>query len=141
MAIDFPAQLNDVNQLGCWEWQLRSFDGHELCLVGGTDMDYYHVAEVRIAGVSYVSCPTRMKHPTFRPATQSESWRLASIVDLVGSPVLLAIDAETSSSVEPLSFFIVGETLEVVRGTVYYYDRPNLQPGERLAPWVKRNGG
>jgi hypothetical protein len=136
MALDFER----LNRIGCWEWQLQSFDGHRLCLIGGADLVYSHIAELWVSGVAYVSCPTRLLHPTFRQPTEIERSSVRIIVDLSQSPLVVAIHAETESSSEPLPFLIVGEAVELVTGTVYHYERGDLQPGERIAPWVKRGG-
>jgi hypothetical protein len=130
--------IEEVNKIGCWEWQVQSFDGHRLCLVGGSDLVYCHVAELWVLGVTYLSCPTRLLHPVFRETTVAERGALGRIVDLSASRLILAIDSETTASLDPSPFLVAGESLELVRGTVYYYDRPDLKPGERLASWVKK---
>jgi hypothetical protein len=132
-------EFDEINEIGCWEWHLHSFDGSRLCLVGGTDLDYYHVAELWISGLTYLSCPTRLLHPHFRGPTSTESITLVGIVDMTFSNRIMVIEAETTANPEAQVFFVVGEEIQLVRGTVYYYNRPNLKPGERLAPWVKKS--
>lgn len=75
---------------------------------------------------------------TLAEATVAERGAVGRIVDVSASRMILAIDAETTASLDPLTFFLAGESLEIVRGTVYYYDRPDLKPGERLASWAKK---
>lgn len=128
--------IEEINKLGCWEWHLLSFDGHRLCLAGGTDLTYYHVAEVWFSGVTYLCCPTRLLHATFRYATDTESRAAGRIVDLTESNIVVAVNAETTARLEAMAFFIVADKIELVAGTVYYYERADLKPGERIAPWV-----
>ena len=41
---------------------------------------------------------------------------------------------------EEQRFYIVAKQMTYQFGMVYYYDRPNLQPGERIAEFVTRSG-
>jgi hypothetical protein len=132
-------QLDEINKLGCWDWRIASFDGSQLCIVGGTDLAYSHIVEVWISEVDYVSCPTQFSHATFRQATDMEHTALADIVDLTSSQEIIVIEAETMASLGIIQFFIVGNAIEVVHGNVYYYHRSDLKPGERLAPWLVKS--
>ncbi|HET6233247.1 MAG TPA: hypothetical protein VFE05_24435 [Longimicrobiaceae bacterium] len=114
--------FGELNAVGCWEWRLHAYDGHTLRLIGGGDLVYSHVAELHLAGVSYLDCPVRMMHPVFRAATETERSSVAQKVEVTRGTLILAIEAETTSSVDPLVFFIAAETAELRRGLVRYAD-------------------
>jgi hypothetical protein len=132
-------QFDEVNKMGCWDWRIASFDGSRLCIVGGADLAYDHIVEVWISEVDYLSCPTCFSHATFRQATDIERLALAPIVDLTSGEEIIVIEAETMASLDVIPFFIVGSAIEVVHGTVYYYHRSDLKPGERLASWLMKD--
>jgi hypothetical protein len=49
------------------------------------------------------------------------------------------VEAQTGCSMNNMSFFITAANLVVREGTVFYYERENLQKGERIANWFKRS--
>lgn len=103
--------LDEINALGCWEWQLASFNGVELMLIGGGNLVYGHHAEMRCQNVHYLDCPVRLMHPRFRPATAAEITVLARKVNIDSQSVGIAIEAETTASTDIQTFFIVAEGL------------------------------
>jgi hypothetical protein len=130
--------LDRLNKFACWDYRLLSFDGSRLIIVGSTDLSYYHLVEAEFAEVSFLSCPTEFSHGRFRLATEAEHTLVNRLVAIDGEDILFAIDAESSGSMETQVFFILAQTLNVIEGTVYYYERENLKPGERIAPWVSK---
>ena len=94
------SRLEKLTALGCWEWQLRAFDGDTVTLVGGQDMDYGHFAEAYFTGVTYISCPTRMMHARFRPATEHEATLARLQAEVPAGSTVVAIDSATTSSFE-----------------------------------------
>jgi hypothetical protein len=119
-----PGELDlaELNTIGCWEWRLHAYDGHTLRLIGGGDLVYSHAAELDLAGVSYLDCPVRMMHPVFRAATETERSRVAQKVEVTRGMLILAVEAETTSSTDPLVFLIAAEAAELRRGLVRYAD-------------------
>jgi hypothetical protein len=123
--------LNTLAAGGVDSFRVQSFDANRLVIVGSFDLSYYHNIEVEFTGVAYVACATNFFEPKFRAGTPDE--RL-SLVPVIGDfdDNLYCIDAEAGS--RPQTFLIVARSAVVKEGTVYYYPRPNLKPGERLAP-------
>jgi hypothetical protein len=116
---EVEARLAELTELGCWEWQLRSFDGLTLTLIGGQSMEHGHHAEAYFSGVTYLSCPTRMMHPRFRLATDMETWLAQSKAEVEPGSFVIAIDSQTTSSLEAVSI-IVAHSVEVKIGWVDY---------------------
>ena len=108
--------FDEVNQLstdGVDEFGIDSFDGSRLVLIGSFDLSYYHDVEVTFTGVAFIRCPTYFREPNFREAGETE---------------------------DGMRFEIVAASAAVAVGKVYHHDRGGkLQPGERIAPWVKRS--
>lgn len=136
MAHEKMDALDQLNQLACWDYQLLSFDGYRLVIAGSTDFGYYHLIEAEFAEVSFINCPTDFSHARFRLATDSEQASISRLVAIDAEHHLVAIEAETSASIDLQVFFILAESVKVIEGTVYYYERENLKPGERIAAWV-----
>jgi hypothetical protein len=116
---EMEARLAELTELGCWEWQLRSFDGVSLTLAGGQSMEHGHHAEARFSGVTYISCPTRMMHPRFRLATDMETWLAQAKAEVEPGAFVIAIDSQTTSSLDAVSI-IVARSVEVQVGWVAY---------------------
>jgi hypothetical protein len=119
--------FDDVNRLsaaGIDEFRIDSFDGFRLVLIGSADLSYYHDVEVAFTDVGFIRCPTNFYEPRFRDAGKTDDGVRFEI------------------STDEGNFEIVAGTALVSVGKVYHYDRGDaLQPGERIAPWVKRGGG
>jgi hypothetical protein len=97
-------------------------------VVGSFDLCYYHDVEVHFVGVDRIKLPVWFKCPEFSDeGPVSDPW------SGVPNPRRFVIRADDGQHE------VIAESVEVVVGTVYYYDRgAQLQPGERIAPWVKR---
>jgi hypothetical protein len=130
--------LERLNELAYAEYRVLSFDGSRLTIAGSRDLSYAHNVEVEFSEVSFISCPTDILEPTFRCATGDEAKTVGRLVSIDAGETLVAIDAGSSGSLERQVYFILAEGVRVSQGTVYYYERENLQPGERIAEWVKR---
>lgn len=111
----------------------------DLLLTGSFDFSYYHQVEVEFHDGSYISLPTEFIWPRFRRADDAETESIRNIVALDGENIVFCIEAQTDSSLVSLPFYIVAEKISVREGTVFYYERENLKPGERIASWVKRS--
>jgi hypothetical protein len=118
------ATLDEVNRLavaGVDEFRFESFDGFLLLIIGSFDLCYYHDIELLFTEVEFISCPTYFCEPQFRDAGPKNDGRRFEI--------------RTDEGL----FEIVAEGASVVLGKVFHYDRgEQLQPGERIAAWVKR---
>jgi hypothetical protein len=120
--------LEEVNRLaatGMSEFRIQSYDGWRLLIVGSFDLCYYHDIELIFTDVAYINLPTDFYEPAFSDAGQClcgccKRRRFAVRAD----------DGEWE---------VVAQTVEVVIGKVYHYDRgEQLLPGERIAEWVQR---
>lgn len=124
------AELDRLNALGMWDFTVAKSDQGSLLILGSTDFTYYHRVEIEFTGVSFHDLPETFSHAEF---------------------LLSPSDADADAD-EPRNVYVFGESLVDMRteyriraravavrlGTVYYYDRKDLKPGERIAPWVKR---
>jgi len=122
--------LADVNELAqCHsDFYLQSFDGQRLVLVGSFDLCYYHVLELHFVAVARIDCPVWFHNPRF-----ADEGPVSDAVGSVTDPRRYTIRSDEGRHT------IIARTVEVVLGTVYYYDRgAALKPGERIASWVKR---
>jgi hypothetical protein len=117
-----------------WDWDIVLCDATRLRLGANYDLSYAHGLEVVFSDPVYLSCPTVFQEPEFREPTPTEIQR---ITEWCGAtpPVIVAFEAGGGGRT-PVTCLIAAETVKVVEGVVYRYPRPDLQPGERLAPWV-----
>lgn len=113
------ARLAEMTAMGMWEWRLHSYDGLHLRLAGGQDMTYSHFAQALFRDVTYVSCPVRMKHASFRLATEHEARVSGAIDALEPGTTVIAIESATANSFEHLSV-IVAASVEVTEGVFRY---------------------
>ena len=113
--------LDEVNALKLWDYQIQHFDGSRLLVIGGNDLTYYHDVELVFTGVVHISCDTNFSHPQF-----SDS----------GSCHCVCGAYRTGIKTDEADFAIVAENREIIIGTVFHYQRKDLKPGERIAPWV-----
>jgi hypothetical protein len=120
------------------EFVLWSLVDNELLILGSDDLAYYHQVEIAYHGLEYIEAPSSFWRPRFRDATELEtrrSWR-RRVVGADKSASLYVIEDGGDGAIE--TYFIAAESCVVSVGMVFHYDRPNLEPGERIAPWVRR---
>lgn len=63
--------------------------------------------KVSFHGVCYLACPTEFSHPTFRLASVAERLSVSALVAVDEDETVVAIDADSSVGMDPLTFFIV----------------------------------
>lgn len=114
------ARLAEMSELGMWEWQIHRFDGDVLMMAGGQNMVYGHHAEATFHRVTWISCPTRVMHPTFRLAADHEFARAALEAEVERGAHVIAIDASTTASLGTTSL-LVAHSVELVEGYVDYH--------------------
>lgn len=131
--------FDEINSLELWEWRIGSFEGDTLTLWGSTDFSYYHRAEVEFQGVEFISCPACFEHALFRAASPEESEQVMGGRDWDESEAF-AIVTEHGSGPDGPTYFVCAAKVSCRVGTVYYYAREDLRPGERIAAWVNRKG-
>jgi hypothetical protein len=125
MADTFGEQLRRVDALQLWDFRVSRTAGTVLIL-GSRNFTYYHQAEIEFRGVTHCDLPETFSHATFTPGDDSEG-------------ISVFITAEPFPLDNAMHDYEVrAAEVEVRIGTVYYYDRPDLGPGETIAPWVHR---
>lgn len=110
-------ELRRINDLHLWDFEVAERDGERLLILGSNDFVYYHYLEAEFRGVTFTDVPARFSHAQFRLGKESAG--------------VVWISAESDSVAT--EFEIQATGLEVRIGKVYYYDRKDLQPGERIA--------
>lgn len=124
-----------VNQLQLWDWQLGGLEGGRLTILGSTDFSYYHKAEIVFHEVELICCPTYFSDAHFRAASDEERGRFAESREWESE--MFAIVTDHGNGPDGTLYFVCAQRAECRIGTVYDYRRENLQPGERIASWVK----
>ena len=118
---DIFAEVNRLSAAGMDEFRLESFDGSRLLVIGSADLCYYRDAEITFVDVAFIRCPTSFREARFREAGRTQDGT--------------RFEVRTAGGM----FEIVAASASATLGKVYHYDRGSqLQPGERVAPWVKR---
>ena len=124
-AIDVP-EIALVNEIASWDYTLSRIDDHTLLILGSNDFDYYHHVELELRGVTFCDLPEEFSHAEFK------------LVNRTRGRIDIAVAAEPKSDIGMHQYSIRTAELSARIGTVYYYDRKELKPGERIATWVKR---
>ncbi|PZT53825.1 hypothetical protein [Paenibacillus silvae] len=110
----------------------------QLVLAGSFDFTYYHNVEITFTGVEFILCPGAtfcMDH--IRLATEEEIVQLHPLMyGYERNGIVFCLENEF----EHQRFYIVAKQMTYHFGMVYYYDRANLQAGERIADFVKHRG-
>jgi hypothetical protein len=115
--------LADINELRLSTYQLQEFDGCRLLIVGDHDLSYHHQVELIFFDVQHIKCDVEFYDPVFQ---------------LLGPCHCGCGSQRIGIRADGGSFEITAAGYQIVTGLVFHYDRENLQPGERIAPWVKR---
>ncbi|NHZ97552.1 hypothetical protein [Massilia sp. CCM 8734] len=102
--------LEELNRRGGWDWCIRAFDGDALDLSAGSSLAYAHHM-VTFHGLCYVECPTVFHHPVFRVASAAERLAVGARVGVDDEDTVIAIDADSSAGMHPLTFFIVATSM------------------------------
>jgi hypothetical protein len=120
-------KLREINELALWDYTATRTDDDTLLILGSNDLDYYHHLEIEFRGVVFTDLPSQFSHAQFRLGMGTTE----------DDPTIW-INAESWDTLGTKDFEVQAAKVEVRIGTVYYYDRENLKPGERIASWVKR---
>ena len=115
VGAEMAPRLAELTEWGCWEWQVLTFADERLRLIGGGDMVYSHDSEATFHGVTFLACPTRMKHPRFRLATDHETRVSGAYAALEPGAVVVAIEGDAINDFDRV-WFITARSVEVKRG-------------------------
>lgn len=126
------AELDQVNELQLWDFEASDVENGRLTVLGSNDFDYYHVLEMEFSGVTSCNLPKTFSHAEFLLSPSIDPNEPGpKTVYVFGTSM---IDMRTE-------FTLRAESVKVTMGTVYYYQRENLKPGERIAPWARKGPG
>jgi hypothetical protein len=105
----------------------------QLRLAAGLDLAYHHGSRP-CSTIRSSSGVRPFSDPVFRAPTSDEKLVVARQTGETPG-VVVTFEADGGGS-EPVSCLIAAERVEIVPGTVFRYWRKDLEPGQRLAPWV-----
>lgn len=136
------AILDRINEIvsttNTTDFVMHSFANGTLVLTGSFDHCYYHELEIRFHTVSYIGLPIYgLDSPRFSIATVAERKAHAHL-ELEETDVLFKIHGAPDFQ-GGYEHFVAAQRIEISEGTVFYYPREDLKPGERVADWVKRD--
>ncbi|MEA2235504.1 MAG: hypothetical protein QOC81_228 [Thermoanaerobaculia bacterium] len=117
----FEEQLQRINELALWDFEIAGFENGTLLILGSNDFVCYHYLEVELLGVTFSDLPHQFSHAQFRLGKDSDT------------QATVWVTAESWAAVGLKEYEIRASAIEVRIGKVYYYDRENLLPGERIA--------
>lgn len=116
----FEESLTRINDLQLWDYEVSPLEGGTLLIFGSNDFTYSHYLEAEFMDVTFTDLPPRFSHARFRLGSDSTD------------------EATVWVTVESLPEYEIRASAMTLRvGRVYYYERENLQPGERIAPGVR----
>ncbi len=123
------AIFDEINALGCWDFQVHAYVDGVLTILASTDFCYYHLAEIRFHGVSFVSIATGFSHAIFRLASADEIDALRRATDVEGQT--FCIVTEHGAGPDGPKHFVVAERVECKVETVSYRKRAESEGGAR----------
>lgn len=125
----------DLEKTNIEDFKIISFDGYNFVLAGSFDFCYYHEIEIALVDVKFISCPGGIiTINNFRLATETEITEIEKFLykhDKQG--IVICLEDKYDEK-----YYIIANGIEVRWGLVYYYNRENLNPDERIADWVKK---
>ena len=120
-------QISRVNDLASWDYTFSRVNEQTLMILGSNDFDYYHHLELELSGVTYCDLPDDFSHAEFR------------LLDHQRGQFEIGVSAVPKTDIKMHEYVIRASGISARVGTVYYYNRENLKPGERIASWVARD--
>ena len=120
------AELRRINDLQLWDFEVVRGGEESLLILGSNDFTYYHYLEAEFEGVTFCDLPNTFSHAQFRLGQRyGETWS-----------IWVTAESDVPSANE---FEIQAKALQIRIGKVYYYERENLLPGERIAGRAERD--
>jgi hypothetical protein len=115
-------ELRRINSLSLWDFELTRPEPSKVLILGSNDFVYYHYLEVEFLDVAYCDLPATFSHAQFRLGK-----------DFGDGFATIWVTAESMPTTGTTEFEVRATEIRVRVGKVYYYNRENLQPGERIA--------
>jgi len=115
-------------------------DEDKLIVAGSFDFAYYHELEITFFEVDFIQCPGRyFSVKKIRFATEEEVKQLATTSYGNHGGFTVCFEYQFMGEGEKDKFFICAHEADYKWETVFYYNRENLQPDERIADWVPKD--
>jgi hypothetical protein len=109
------------------DFSILLYERNQLVIVGSDDLSYYYTLEIIIKSPSYISGVIDWS------CDLDEGFvKLSAYSDDPRKILVLEFHAD-----DELKFKVVAEEISVNFDVIYYYNKENLNVGERLAYWVK----
>lgn len=138
-------KIQEINQiLEKFDWldfqiiRSSTFEKEVVVLHGSKDFSYYHNIEITIIGAIFVCFPNSWTCEPSNDATiqfyekYSSAWKnISNFLNFYPSANIISF-----SNDEQVNIFCFFDDLHFDCTTVYYYERENLGPNERVADWV-----
>jgi hypothetical protein len=114
------SELAQINDLQLWDFEVARRGDDSLLILGSNDFTYSHYLEAEFAGVTLCELPDTFSHAHFRLGQRyGETWSIWVVAE----------SNEPSSN----EFEIQATAVQIRVGKVFYYERENLLPGDRIA--------
>lgn len=106
--------LGKLSTSAGWDFRITAYDGFTLTIASGTSMDHAHPVAA-FAGVTYFSGAFEFSHAAFQLASDLERNALGKFVALDDEALVVRIEAETTAGMERLRFYLVAESVLLLR--------------------------
>jgi len=123
----FEEYLARINDLQLWDYEVSRLDEGTVLILGSNDFAYSHYLEAEFRDVTFTDLPAQFSHARFRLGRDSSD------------EATVWVTAESILDVGTKEYEIRASAMTLRVGRVYYYERENLQPGERIAGRSVRN--
>jgi hypothetical protein len=127
--------LNEIREsTNSTDFQVHSFSGFRLLIIGSFDLAYYHEVEICFDAVAYIELPTCFDRPALRFAKPDEAKSYTHLgLDDTERLFVFEIDQEINQR----RYVVAAQSVKARKCMVYHYRRENLKEGEEIAPWVE----
>lgn len=139
LNISTSKKIDEIVRKEKWfDFHVLSYDGNQLIIGGGIDLTYYHQLELIFEGVFFASAYFKGWH--------SNTDQI--VFQIPTNEVQLNFKYQIEENYQLFEFkiedgendiLIAANSVSFNTDTVFYYDRPDLQANERIAPFVKKN--
>lgn len=135
------ARFNEIVQTtNIGDFQAQTFDlaAQSLLLIGSFDLSCYHELQARFDGVTFVRLDFSavFTQPKISVGDSRLRNSVSEFTDLHPDDVVFVFHDDPSFH-GGRKHLIVARQFSLNEGMVYHYQRENLLPTERIAPWVQ----
>ena len=128
-----------IRQHSWFDFHVLKYDGSRLTIAGGIDLTYYHQLEITFENIFFAA--------TFFEEWHSDTSKTVFEVPEAELSRSLHLQLEIEQGYQVFIFhtedykndiYIAAQKVTFNTDTVYYYQRPNLKEGERIADFVPK---